>query len=151
MPIWKKGWPKWWRRGVDAGRLSFSVDATASVADAEFRLFVRAHPARRRRLRRPPFVRDAAARSVRTCGPTQWSSPSPRCRWAPPPRCPPLGPADIAVVSNPEFLREGTAIYDCMHPDRIVIGGLDADAARRGRRALRPTSMPGGHHRSGQL
>ncbi len=36
--------------------------------------------------------------------------------------------ADIQVVSNPEFLREGAAIYDFKHPDRIVVGSDDARA-----------------------
>jgi UDPglucose 6-dehydrogenase len=38
--------------------------------------------------------------------------------------------ADIQVVSNPEFLREGAAIQDFKHPDRIVVGS-DDDRARR--------------------
>ena len=36
--------------------------------------------------------------------------------------------ADVAVVSNPEFLREGAAIRDFKHPDRIVVGSEDARA-----------------------
>jgi UDPglucose 6-dehydrogenase len=36
--------------------------------------------------------------------------------------------ADIQVVSNPEFLREGAAIRDFKHPDRIVVGSEDARA-----------------------
>jgi len=38
--------------------------------------------------------------------------------------------ADAAVVSNPEFLREGAAIVDFKHPDRIVVG-TDDERARR--------------------
>ena len=38
--------------------------------------------------------------------------------------------ADIAVTSNPEFLREGAAIRDFKHPDRIVVGTSDERARK---------------------
>ncbi len=34
----------------------------------------------------------------------------------------------LVTISNPEFLREGTAVYDFFHPDRIVLGGYDKSA-----------------------
>ncbi len=42
-----------------------------------------------------------------------------------------LGRPDVAVVSNPEFLREGSAIHDALNPDRIVVGADDQAAAAR--------------------
>src|ERR1700758_4175017 len=46
--------------------------------------------------------------------------------------------ADCAVVSNPEFLREGAAIRDFKHPDRIVIGSTDTRARERMSELYRP-------------
>lgn len=40
-----------------------------------------------------------------------------------------LARADVAYVSNPEFLREGSAMWDFFHPDRIVVGSSDEQSA----------------------
>lgn len=46
--------------------------------------------------------------------------------------------ASFRVASNPEFLREGTAVGDFFHPDRIVIGVEDEESERQLREVYRP-------------
>jgi len=51
-------------------------------------------------------------------------------------------PLDFAVVSNPEFLREGSAIGDFMNPDRVVLGSLNRAAAEKVARLYAPLRAP---------
>jgi nucleotide sugar dehydrogenase len=59
----------------------------------------------------------------------------------------PSGPIPFAVVSNPEFLRQGSSIHDFLHPDRVVLGSDDPDALATVEAVYRPIldqSFPGG-------
>jgi UDPglucose 6-dehydrogenase len=49
---------------------------------------------------------------------------------------------NFAVVSNPEFLREGSAVYDFQHPDRVVLGSSDQEAAYKVARLYMPLRCP---------
>jgi UDPglucose 6-dehydrogenase len=53
-----------------------------------------------------------------------------------------LGRPDVSVVSNPEFLREGNAVHDWLHPDRVVIGCEDRTAGERLARLYEPLRAP---------
>ena len=49
---------------------------------------------------------------------------------------------NFAVVSNPEFLREGSAVHDFMNPDRVVLGSLDRKVAEVVAELYRPLGCP---------
>jgi len=51
---------------------------------------------------------------------------------------PTLKPFDFDIVSNPEFLREGSAVYDFTHPDKIVIGTTSPKALKIMQEIYRP-------------
>lgn len=53
-----------------------------------------------------------------------------------------IGRSDVSVVSNPEFLREGTAVLDSLKPDRIVVGADDPQAAAKVGELFATTSAP---------
>ncbi len=50
--------------------------------------------------------------------------------------------AAFSVVSNPEFLREGSAISDFMHPDRVVLGSTDQESAQYVSELYKPLNCP---------
>ncbi|MHB9025325.1 MAG: UDP-glucose dehydrogenase family protein [Armatimonadota bacterium] len=50
--------------------------------------------------------------------------------------------AEFVVLSNPEFLREGSAVQDALHPDRVIIGAPSPEAAEPLCELYRPLACP---------
>ena len=127
-PIYEPGLDDLVARNVRAGRLAFSTELTAHVGDADLIFMAVGTPTRRGDGHADLKYVYAAAEQLapHLTGYTVIVDKS----------TVPVGTArevariirqhnadaDFDVASNPEFLREGAAISDFMHPDRVVIG-----------------------------
>jgi UDPglucose 6-dehydrogenase len=132
IPIFEPGLDDLVKEGVESGRLTFVLGAAAAAEGAEFVFLCVQTPQGEDGSADMSYVRDAAAeigptlaresivinKSTVPVGSTHVVEQA-------------MGRPDVFVVSNPEFLREGSAVHDCLNPDRIVIGSEDQAAAMR--------------------
>ena len=132
IPILEAGMPELVREGLDGGRLSFVLGAGAAVRDAEFVYLCVPTPQSDDGSADLSYIRAAAAEIARLLAPecivvNKSTVPVGSTRVVEEV----LDRDDVRVVSNPEFMREGSAVHDCLNPDRIVIGSDDQVAAAR--------------------
>ena len=134
IPLYEPGLDRMVETSVREGRLDFTTDLKKPVADADAVFIAVGTPSRRGDGHADLSYVYAAAREIamalagftvvitKSTVPVGTSDEVERiiCEMRP--------DADFAVVSNPEFLREGAAIQDFKHPDRIVIGTDNARA-----------------------
>ncbi|MGH9283114.1 MAG: UDP-glucose dehydrogenase family protein, partial [Acidimicrobiales bacterium] len=132
IPIFEAGLEELVREGLDGHRLSFVLGAAPAVTGAEFVFLCVPTPQGEDGSADMSYVQAAAReigphleseavvinKSTVPVGSTRVVEQA-------------IGRPDVRVVSNPEFLREGSAVHDCLHPDRIVIGADDHGAAIR--------------------
>jgi UDPglucose 6-dehydrogenase len=132
IPILEAGLDELVNEGRRSGMLRFVLGAAAAVEDAEFIYLCVPTPQGADGAADLSYIREAAAevgpllrsesivinKSTVPVGSTRVVEQA-------------LGRSDVHVVSNPEFLREGSAVHDFLHPDRVVIGADDQSAAIR--------------------
>ncbi len=137
MPIYEPGLEELVDRNVRAGRLSFTVSYAEALAEAEFVFIAVGTPEGVDGEADLRYVRMAARsiaeqmkrpivivnKSTVPVGTGDWVADIVRDHRT--------EDVDFAVVSNPEFLREGSAIHDFMFPDRVVLGSLKHEAAEQ--------------------
>ena len=130
IPILEAGLEEIVREGLDSGRLRFVLGAATAAADCEFAYLCVETPQGKDGSADLTYIEEAA-RQIAPVLPTEAvvvnKSTVPVGSTRVVERA--LGRDDVAVVSNPEFLREGSAVHDFMNPDRIVIGADDQSAA----------------------
>ena len=147
MPIYEPGLAGLVKANVEARRLTFTTDLALAAAGADAIFIAVGTPSRRGDGHADLTYVYQAARDIAGAitGPTVVVTKS----------TVPVGTGDeverlmrdvaphaeIAVVSNPEFLREGAAIGDFKRPDRIVIGCEDPRAEAVMRAVYRPLSL----------
>jgi UDPglucose 6-dehydrogenase len=147
VPIYEPGLTPMVKANHAAGRLQFTTDAAAAVAHGELVFIAVGTPpdedgsadlqyvlavARTigEHLARPVVVVDKSTVPVGTADKVRRAIATTLADRG----------ADIAfdVVSNPEFLKEGAAVDDCMRPDRIVVGADNPAAVEKLRRLYAP-------------
>ena len=141
IPIFEPGLEALVQKNAAAGRLAFATDLAASVADSEAVFIAVGTPSRRgdghADLSYVYAAAEEIARAMRGYTVVVTKSTVPvgtgrevarRIRAVRP-------DAEFDVASNPEFLREGSAIGDFMRPDRVVIG-VEGERARAVMREL---------------
>ena len=143
VPIVEEGLVGLVREGIGAGRLSFGTSNTWAVQDAGFSFLCvptpqgpdgRADMSHIESVAREigPFLNVESVVVNKSTVPVGSARVVERS----------LGRPDVAVVSNPEFLREGSAVHDFLHPSRIVIGADDESVAIRVAGLFLRTSAP---------
>ncbi len=147
MPIYEPGLDKLVHDNVDAGRLRFTGDLASAVADVEAVFIAVGTPTRRGDGHADVSYVNAAAEQVAQAL-TDYAVIVTKSTV-------PVGTGrriaeivrqvrpdlEFDVASNPEFLREGSAIGDFMRPDRVVIGTQSARAQEVMRRLYRPLNL----------
>jgi UDPglucose 6-dehydrogenase len=138
MPIYEPGLEEIVLQNVHSGRLKFSLDYHESLEGVDFAFIAVGTPSGVDGEADLQYVRVAAEaiadiaknplvivnKSTVPVGTGDWVAEIIQKRRG-------GQPMDFAVVSNPEFLREGSAINDFMQPDRVVLGSFNRDAANK--------------------
>src|SRR6476659_8590107 len=143
MPIWEPGLEALVKANAARGRLKFTTDLHEGIADAEAVFIAVGTPARRGDGHADlTFVFEAVRELAKVIRPGTVVVTKSTVPVGTGDRIEQLlreeGVTDVSVASNPEFLREGAAIADFKHPDRIVVGANDENAIEALREIYRP-------------
>jgi UDPglucose 6-dehydrogenase len=143
MPIWEPGLEALVKSNAERGRLTFTTDLPSAVEQAEAVFIAVGTPARRGDGHADlTFVFDAVRELARVIRPGTVVVTKSTVPVGTGDRIEEIlrdeGVSDVSVASNPEFLREGAAIADFKHPDRIVVGANDQRAEEVLKEIYRP-------------